>query len=165
MASKYGGYMGKVMLIDLSTESAEEYLWTDKDRELFVGGKIMAAAILEKHLSGKEDAFSDENWLIISTGPMTGTGAPSSARFNVSGISPLTGILASSNCGGSFGIYLKKAGYDAIILKGRCKELSWLEIREDGVFFHSAAELKGLRTSECQQKLSQLLPEKNFGKL
>jgi len=165
MASKYGGYMGKVMLIDLSTESAEEYLWTDKDRELFVGGKIMAAAILEKHLSGKEDAFSDENWLIISTGPMTGTGAPSSARFNVSGISPLTGILASSNCGGSFGIYLKKAGYDAIILKGRCKELSWLEIREDGFFFHSTAELKGLKTSQCQQKLSQLLPEKNFGKL
>ena len=165
MASKYGGYMGKVMLIDLSTENVEEYPWTDKDRELFLGGKIMAAAILERHLSGKEEAFSEENWLIISTGPMTGTGAPSSARFNVSGISPLTGILASSNCGGSFGIYLKKAGYDAIILKGRCKELSWLEIREEGFFFHNADELKGMKTSQCQQKLSELLPEKNFGRL
>ena len=165
MASRYGGYMGKVMLIDLSGERVEEYPWTDQDRELFVGGKIMAAAILERHLSGREEAFSDDNWLIISTGPMTGTGAPSSARFNVSGISPLTGILASSNCGGSFGIYLKKAGYDAIILKGRCKELTWLEIREDGFLFHNAAELKGLKTTQCQQKLSELLPEKNFGKL
>jgi len=153
------------MLIDLSRESVEEYPWTDEDRELFVGGKIMAAAILEKHLSGKEEAFSEENWLIISTGPMTGTGAPSSARFNVSGISPQTGILASSNCGGSFGTYLKKAGIDALILKGRCAEPSWLEINEGEFILHSAAGLWGTKTSQCQAELDKLMPGKKFGRI
>ena len=97
MASKYAGYMGKVILADLTTETVAEYPWSDELRELYLGGKIMAARILWDHLTGSETAFSEENWVVISTGPLTGTGAPSSARFNISALSPLTGILASSN--------------------------------------------------------------------
>lgn len=165
MNSRYGGYMGRVVLFDLSTGKAEDYPWTDRDRELYLGGKIMAAKILYEHLRGDEKAFSEENWVVISTGPMTGTGAPSSARFNVSGLSPQTGILASSNCGGSFGTYLKKAGIDALILKGRCPEPSWLEINEGAFVLHSAAGLWGTKSSECQAKLKELLPGKKFGQL
>ena len=94
---------------------------------------------------------------------MTGTGAPSSSRFDISALSPLTGILASSNCGGSFGLFLKKAGYDALILKGRCREESWLEITEESLCLHNAAELWGTKSSECQEKLKTLLPGKKFG--
>ena len=156
MATKYGGYMGKVMLIDLTTESVSEYPWTDEQRELYLGGKIMAARILCDHLTGKETAFSEENWVVISTGPLTGTGAPSSARFNISALSPQTGILASSNCGGSFGFHLKKAGYDALILKGKCQGHKWLEINEEQFAFHDAGDLWGTKVSECQEKLAQL---------
>ena len=106
MGSKYAGYMGKVMQIDLTTETVKEYPWSDEQRELYLGGKIMAARILCDHLTGKETAFSEENWVVISTGPLTGTGAPSSSRFNISALSPQTGILASSNCGGGFGYHL-----------------------------------------------------------
>jgi len=165
MENSYGGYMGRVVLFDLSSGKAEDYPWTDADRELYVGGKIMAAKILYDHLRGDEAAFSEENWIVISTGPMTGTGAPSSARFNVSGISPQTGILASSNCGGSFGTYLKKAGIDALILKGRCAEPSWLEINEGEFILHSAAGLWGTKTSQCQAELDKLMPGKKFGRI
>ncbi len=165
MTSRYSGYMGRVLMIDLSSQSCEDYPWSDNDREKYVGGKIMAAKILSDHLKGGEAAYSEDNWLVISTGPLTGTGAPSSARFNVSGLSPQTGILASSNCGGSFGIYLKKAGYDAVIIKGCCAEHTWLEISEDGVEFHDAKEIWGLNTSACQQKLQQLMPGKKFGQI
>jgi len=166
MASVYGGYMGKVMTVDLTTGQIEEYPWSDEQRELYIGGKIMAARILCDHLTGKETAFSEDNWVVISTGPLTGTGAPSSARFNLSALSPQTGILASSNCGGSFGYYLKKAGYDALILKGRCPEHTWLEITEDGFFFHNADDLWGCTTTECQSLLTEKMPPKaKFGKL
>ena len=165
MASQYAGYMGKVMLVDLTAETVSEYPWTDEQRELYLGGKIMAARILCDHLTGKETAFSEENWVVISTGPLTGTGAPSSARFNISALSPQTGILASSNCGGSFGFHLKKAGYDALILKGRCAGRKWLEINEDSFLFHDAGELWGTRTGECQQRLAELVGKKKFGKL
>jgi len=165
MQSKYAGYMGKVMLVDLTTETVSEYPWSDEQRELYLGGKIMAARILCDHLTGKETAFSEENWVVISTGPLTGTGAPSSARFNISALSPQTGILASSNCGGSFGFHLKKAGYDALILKGKCAGHRWLEISDDQFVFHDAAELWGMRVSACQEALARLTGKKRFGKL
>ena len=167
MSSKFGGYMGKVMMVDLTHETVSEYQWTDEQRELYIGGKIMAARILADHLTGKEDPYSEENWVVISTGPLTGTGAPSSGRFNISALSPQTGILASSNCGGGFGFHLKKAGYDALILKGKCQTRRWLEINEDQFIFHDAEEdgLWGLKTGECQEKLIELVGKRNFGKL
>ena len=165
MESKYAGYMGKVMLVDLSTETVTEYPWSDEERELYLGGKIMAAKILCDHLTGKEIAFSEENWVVISTGPLSGTGAPSSARFNISALSPQTGILASSNCGGSFGLYLKRAGYDAIILKGQCRNHKWLEITDDQFVFHDAEDLWGTKTGECQELLAGKVSSKKFGKL
>ena len=165
MASKYAGYMGKVMTVDLSTETVSEYPWTDEQRELYLGGKIMAARILCDHLTGKETAFSEENWVVISTGPLTGTGAPSSARFNISALSPQTGILASSNCGGSFGFHLKKAGYDALILKGKCQGRKWLEINDDSFVFHDAGDLWGTKVGPCQEMLAKLTGKKKFGKL
>lgn len=125
----------------------------------------MAARILCDHLTGKETAFSEENRVVIATGPLTGTGAPSSARFDVSALSPQTGILASSNCGGSFGFHLKKAGYDALILKGRCRSHRWLEIDEDRFLFHDAEELWGMKVGQCQETLTKLVGKKKFGKL
>ena len=165
MQSKYAGYMGKVMLVDLTAETVAEYPWSDTQRELYLGGKIMAARILCDHLTGKETAFSEENWVVISTGPLTGTSAPSSARFNISALSPQTGILASSNCGGSFGFHLKKAGFDALILKGKCSGHKWLEINEDQFTFHDAGDLWGAKVTECQEKLASLTGKKRFGKL
>ena len=102
MASSYGGYMGKVLQVDLTTQTVSEYPWTDAQRKLYIGGKIMADRILCDNLTGKETAFSEENLVVITTGPLTGTGAPSSGRFNMSTISPQTGIISSSNSGGSF---------------------------------------------------------------
>ena len=165
MKSKYAGYMGKVMLVDLTTETVSEYPWSDEQRELYLGGKIMAARILCDHLTGKENAFSEENWVVISTGPLTGTGAPSSARFNISALSPQTGLLASSNCGGSFGFHLKKAGCDALILKGRCRDHRWLEISDEQFLFHDAADLWGTKTRDCQEKLCELTGKKKLGRL
>ena len=140
MATRFGGYMGRVVLVDLTSQTVAEYPWTDEDREKYIGGKIMAAKVLSDHLTGQEQPFSEENWIVVSTGPLTGTGAPSSGRFDLSCISPQTGILTSSNCGGSFGYHLKKAGIDALILKGRCDKHTWLEIDNGRFVFHDADE-------------------------
>jgi len=162
MATSFGGYMGKVMILDLTTQTASEYPWTDEQRKLFIGGKIMADKILLDNFKGNEKPFSEENLIVISTGPMTGTGAPSSGRFNMSTLSPQTGIIASSNCGGSFGYYLKRAGIDALILKGKCPERTWIEIENDRFTFHSAEAdgLWGLKATECQEKLAEILTQK-----
>ena len=170
MQSKYGGYMGRVLQINLSTGDVTDYPWTDKDRELYIGGKTMAAKILYDTLTGRENAYSEENPLIISTGPLTGTGAPSSSRFNISSISPQTGFISSSNCGGTFGYHLKRAGIDALIITGRREERTWIEIDNGSVTFHNADDLWGTRVTECQSLLAEKMSSKRgcdikFGKL
>lgn len=160
-----GGYAGKVMKIDLTREAISEYPWSAEERKAYLGGKAMAARILCDHLRGWETPLSEENWVVISTGPLVGTGAPGSARFDMAALSPRDGLPAFSNCGGSFGVHLKKAGYDALILTGRCKEHRWLEIREDAVIFHDAARLWGTLVSECRELLARHLGNVPFGML
>ena len=157
MTTTYGGYMGRILDINLTTQEVKEYPFSDRERELYIGGKTMAAKILADHLTGNETAFSEDNLLVVSTGPMTGSGAPSSSRFNISTLSPQTGYLTSSNCGGNFGYYLKKAGLDAIVLHGRSDTPVWLEISNGKVQFHAADDLWGMKTSETQATLDEKL--------
>lgn len=155
--TNYCGYMGRVVLLDLSAKKTADYLWTDRDREKYIGGKAMASKILYDNLTGKETPFGEDNIIVIATGPLTGTGAPSSNRFDVSSLSPLTGITSSSNCGGNFGYYLKRAGIDALIVKGKCEAPVWVEINNGAFVFHDASALWGLKTSETQDRLQKEL--------
>ena len=151
--TKHDGYMGKVLTIDLKDKTTSLYPWSDADREIYLGGKIMAAKIISDNVKPCVDAFENENILVVSTGPLTGTNAPASSRFNISTISPLTGLLTSSNCGGNFGLFLKKAGYDALIIKNKSGSPIWIEITEDKVLFHDAKDLWGKTTNQTQQAL------------
>ena len=155
--TNYCGYMGKVILLDLTEMRTEEYPWTDRERELYLGGKAMASKILYDNFTGKETPLGPENLIVIATGPLTGTGAPSSNRFDISSLSPLTGITSSSNCGGNFGNYLKKAGYDAIIIRGACEKPTWIEINDDEILFHPADDIWGMHTTESQETIQKQL--------
>ena len=157
--TKYAGYMGKVLMVDLSKSLVTEYPWSDEDRELYIGAKAMASKIMFDNFTGKETAFSEDNLIIVSTGPLTGTGAPCSNRFNISTLSPLTGITTSSNCGGNFGYYLKKAGIDALVIRGKCAVPTWIEIKNDKFFFHEAGDLWGMKVSQSQEELQRRMNE------
>lgn len=161
MATKYGAYTGKVIKVDLTTQTVEEYPLNDRDRRLFLGGKVLAARIISDFVKGPIDPFSPENPVVVTNCPLTGTMAPCSSRFNISTISPLTGILSSSNCGGNFGLKLKKAGYDALIIVGKSESLIYLEILEDKISFKDAKHLKNKTTGETQE----LIVGKTLGKL
>lgn len=147
------GYAGKILKVNLSSFTYELFSYEEQDYRRTLGGKIMAADILYHHIRPGMRAFDEDNWVVVTTGPLTGCGCPSTSRFNISTISPLTGIITSSNCGGNFGLMLKKAGYDALILTGKAKEPTYLEITEKQIAFHSAGELWGLKVSETQEKL------------
>jgi len=159
MSTKFkGGYMGMVMDVNLTNQQVREYPWTDEDRKKFIGGKTMATKIMYDYFTGKEDPLGEENIIVITTGPLTGTGAPSSSRFNISTLSPQTGITTSSNCGGRFGYYLKKSGYDAVIIRGKADKHSWLEINNGEFRFHDADEdqIWGLKTTEAQDVIKDI---------
>ncbi len=151
--SNYSGYMGKVAVLDLCTQETKAFPWSDEDRQLYIGGKAMAAKLMSDCLPESADALSEENVIVIATGPLTGTGAPCSSHFVLASRSPLTGGVTYSECGGNFGLYLKKAGYDGLIIKGKCEKPSWIEIRNDKFFFHKAGSVWGMKTDAAQTAL------------
>lgn len=153
MATKYGSYTGKVIKIDLTTRTWAEYPVNDEDRRLFLGGKILAARILNDFITKPIDPLGEENVIVITSGPLNGTGCPSSSRFNVSAISPLTGILTSSNCGGGFAVAMKRAGYDALIITGKSEEFVYLDVTAKGVEFKDAEPFRGMLTADTQKAI------------
>ena len=158
--SQYSGYMGKLALLDLSTQTVKDYKWSDEDRLRYLGGRAMAAKIMSDLLKGKETALSEENPIVIATGPLTGTGAPSSNHFCIASLSPATGAVSYASCGGEFGYWLKKAGYDGLVIKGRCAEPTWIEISNSSFTFNSAKKLWGLKVSDTQDELQFAMDEK-----
>ncbi|MFA6867033.1 MAG: aldehyde ferredoxin oxidoreductase N-terminal domain-containing protein [Clostridia bacterium] len=151
MATNLGAYAGKVLKIDLTNRTFNEYPINDKDRKLFLGGKTFAARIIYDYIKSPIDPLGEKNIVVVSSCPLNGTGCPSSSRFNISTISPLTGILTSSNCGGTFALAMKRGGLDAIILTGKCDEFVYLDVDCEKVDFINAEHLRGKKTGETQE--------------
>jgi len=144
------GYMGKILEVDLRHETVR-FL----PLPALCGGKTLAARLMLDALRGGETALSEENVVVISTAVLALTGAPASARFDIASLSSRDNRPAMANCGGSFGLALRRAGYDALVLRGRCKALRWLEINENYVNFNDASSLRGMETDRCFDSLTQ----------
>jgi len=149
------GWVGKILKINL-TEEKIDYLDTMKYARKFVGGRGIAAAIAWEELKPDADAFSPENKLIMMTGPLTGTLAPTSGRMVFAGIAPQAypkPHYTRSNMGGYFGAELKYAGYDGIIVEGKAKKPTYIWIKDEHIEIRNATQLWGLDTFTTQKKL------------
>ena len=85
----------------------------------YLGGRGLGIFLLNKEGDPKGHPFSPENPMIMATGPLTGTGAPTGARYMVMTKSPLTGAVTCSNSGGIFPTEFKRSGYDAVVFTGK----------------------------------------------
>jgi aldehyde:ferredoxin oxidoreductase len=161
MASKYKGYTGKILDVDLSSGKIGTFELSDRDRERFIGGRFISTKIMLDELRPGIDPLSSDNILIVMTSPLTGTNAPSTSRYDISAKSPQTGAIGHSNSGGNFGIHLKKAGWDGIVIRGKSKSPVYIDINNDIVKIEDAAALWGKNTEETQE----LMGDKKAGKM
>ena len=146
--------------VDLTIGKWESFPISEEYFKKYIGGKCLAARLLLDLTEAGIDPLSPEAVFIINTSPLNGSGSPSSSRFNMTFKNVLTGGIASSNCGGQFGLMLKKAGFDGLIITGKAEKPVLLDITEGSISIKSAEELWGLDTEETQSKLP-----KAYGKL
>ncbi len=140
----------RLLRIDLTSRSSRVEEIPEEFERLFLGGKGLGTAYLAREVPRGTDPLGPGNKLIITAGPLTGTNAPASARFELVTKSPLTGIYLSCNSGGHFGLELKAAGFDLLILEGESDTPVILHIHNDRVFFIDAADLWGTFTYETE---------------
>jgi aldehyde:ferredoxin oxidoreductase len=102
-----GGYMGKILFVDLSTGAIKEEALEEKMCRDFIGGYGIGVRILYSRQKAGVEPLGPENILGFVSGPLTGTPVPTGARFAAVAKSPLTGGWGDANSGGAFGPYLK----------------------------------------------------------
>jgi aldehyde:ferredoxin oxidoreductase len=124
--------------------------WSEEVARKWIGSRGLGIYLLLKEMDPRVEPLSAENKLIIAAGPLTGTSAPTGARYNVITKSPLTGYITFSNSGGYWAAELKRAGYDAVVVEGASEKPYYLFIRDDHVELRDATPLWGLKMSETE---------------
>jgi aldehyde:ferredoxin oxidoreductase len=145
--------LGRILEVDVSTGKwtltpfPQEILWQ------VLAGRGFNIWYLLQHLPDSLDPLGPDNILVFSSGLLTGTRAPASSRLHVSALSPLTGLLGSSNVGGNFGAALRSCQIQTLILRGRAAKPVYLSITEDAVELADAQAFWGLDTRETESAL------------
>lgn len=144
------------MDVDLSSDSIEKKELDEEDARRFIGGGGLACKFLLDGLNVSDvDPLSPENILVFVTGPLVGTKAPSTGRFEVCSKSPYTGIWGESNCGGKFGPFLKFAGFDAVMIRGKADNPVFLDLNHGEASLEGAEHLWGKGSYETQEILEK----------
>jgi aldehyde:ferredoxin oxidoreductase len=154
MAKGYVGKILKVNLTDLSytVEEKGEYFY-----RTFMGGSAMASYFLLTETEQGVDALGPDNALVITTSILTGANLAGVNRYTIAAKSPLSDGFGEAEAGGFFAVELKKAGFDAVVIKGKAPKPVYLRINDGKVELKDAGHLWGHSTGYTMEKIREEL--------
>jgi aldehyde:ferredoxin oxidoreductase len=157
-----GGYMGRILYVDLTAGSIESRPFDRNFALNYIGGRGFSSRILWDEVEAQVGPLSPGNRLIIAAGPLNGTPAPSASRLVVAAKSPMTGGLGDANSGGYFSPELKYSGFDAIVFRGRSPAPVYLWVKDGKAELRSAKHLWGQLISETNQRIREELGDEDI---
>ncbi len=137
------GWTGKMLRVDLSARSTTIEEIDEEILHLYLGGRGLGAYLVTTEVPPDTDPLAPENILAFCAGAMTGVRVPTGGRSSMSTLSPLTGTIFDANSGSQFGVRLRWAGYDALVITGQADSPVWLEVTGAGAQLHAADHLWG----------------------
>ena len=154
---------GDILEVDLTTGRWKRTPYPAEVFEEVLAGRGYNAFLLHRRLDRDTDPLGPDNLLVLSCGLLTGTPAPASSRVHLGALSPLTGILGSSNVGGPLGRALHGCGLQAVVVRGRSRVPAVLSISGRNVRIETAVDLWGLDTRQAESRLRAEHPGRNRG--
>jgi len=136
-------HTGQMLHVDLSSRTTRTMPTHPEWIRDYIGGWGLGVRYFVDQVAPDVDPLSADNALVLMTGPMCGTLAPTASRMCLVSKSPLTGTIFESNIGGAFGPELKFAGYDGIVITGAADQPVYLKIEDDQVRIEDAGDLWG----------------------
>jgi aldehyde:ferredoxin oxidoreductase len=141
-APRYAG-QGAVLFVDLARrETRRRYLPVEVLRTV-LGGRGANMFLLYNLLEEGRAPLDPEVPLVFGVGPLTGS-VCGGTRANVTSLSPDSLAILDSSAGDYFPAWMKRHGYDHLVLHGRAPEWTVLRISQDQVTFHDARPYLGL---------------------
>jgi len=156
------GYMGRALVVDLSSGALERVEIPEEVFRQFLGGHGLGAWYIYREQHRYADPLGEEAVLGILPGLLTGTPVPFSGRFMVVGKSPLTGGWGDANSGGHFSPEIKRCGYDGVFFKGKSERPVYVLLREEEVEIRDASHLWGRDTVETEEMIRDEVGEKKL---
>jgi len=141
-----------VLCVDLSNGTS----WVDdidSGGTFGLGGKVLGARLLEKHLETDADPLSPENVIALTPSRLVSYGMSGCDRFGAFTRSPLTGIWLESYCGGTFARTLSETGWEAVVIRGASATPVHLHLDRDGAQILPAGDLWGRDTFSVEGDL------------
>lgn len=137
------GFAGRILFVDVTTAATEVRPLDLDEARRFLGGWGMNAKLAYDLVPPRCDARAPEMPIIIGSGVLTGTSAPSTPKAFITTKCPAAGTVTTAVSGGDFGARLKWAGYDHLVITGCAAQPSYLYIRDEEVRLLPAGEFWG----------------------
>ena len=157
--AKYGGWVGKVLRVDLSTGR----IWTEDTIEKYkdlLGGTGIGYKVMWDEVPPGTMPNDPANRIIFAVGPLAGTGAPCNGRTAITTLWPTCWpkpLVGTGHMGGQFAAKLKYAGYDGIIIQGKADRPVWLSIVDQQVEIQDARRLWGEGIRRTTSAITQMM--------
>ncbi len=144
-------YSGKILRINLTEKKVKIASLPEEWKYKYLGGRGFGARFYYDEIGPKIDPLSPDNKLFFMTGPLTGCPVFGPSKYHLVTKSPLTGKYFCSNAGGFFGVELKAAGFDGLIIEGRADRMTVITIRDNDVQFKTTGYISGLTVKKTQE--------------
>lgn len=151
------GMNNRILEVNLSRTDnvfSEQHL-EDEILTEFIGGRGLGIKLFVDQYNPNLEPLSTNNPLIFTIGPFTGTSVPTNGRFSLVTKSPLTDGIFYSNSGGFFGVYMKKCGYDGLIIYGKSERPVYLLLDNNKPSIKDASHLWGKNTEETKSLIQE----------
>ena len=145
---------GDILKVDLNDHTITRETIPDSLVGRFLGGRGFNVGYLFEHLPRGTDPMGPDNILVISCGLLTGSRAPTASRLHLNALSPLTGLIGSSNVGGYAGAWLRSTGILSLVIRGRSSTPVYLYISERNVEIREASPYWGLDAIDTQDRIA-----------
>ncbi|RQH02617.1 aldehyde ferredoxin oxidoreductase C-terminal domain-containing protein [Natrarchaeobius oligotrophus] len=132
---------GSLLTIDVGDRSVTT---TDIDDELaaFIGGRGVATKLAHDRIPFDADPLGADNRLYFASGPLQQSNMSFTGRMSLTGLSPLTDGLLSSNAGGYLSRNFVATGHSVVEIVGESDELLAIHVTDEGVEFEPVPELE-----------------------
>ncbi|ELZ03652.1 aldehyde ferredoxin oxidoreductase C-terminal domain-containing protein [Natrialba aegyptia] len=145
---------GPLLTVDVGERTATETSIEDLLADT-VGGRATATALAHERIPFDADPFGPENRAYLSTGPLQQSRMSFTGRMNMTGLSPLTDGLVSTNAGGYLSRNFVDTAISVLELTGKSDEPLAVHVTDSGVEFEPVPELAGATVPETSDYMDE----------
>jgi len=151
------GYSGKILRVNLSNGEMTTEKPSEDYYRRYLGGRGFIVHTLLTELPAGVDPLGPENKIVFALGPLSGQPLAGCGRNSIGAKSPMTGGFGETEAGGFFGVELRRAGFDAVIVEGVSKRPVYLNIRDGNAELRNASVLWGQEIAETERLIKEEL--------